>query len=699
MKEFEGRRVIAVVTKHINKGVAQLSSLFFDDGTLIGADGLGCKLAWRFADDSSNAALGSIHVCKLKLVPQKDGSPLFIPEGHGTETLGTTDWSRLEEDDAGLDAAADQILTFTVPVGGKLATYRFQNRNSPKPVAVGEDKSVAPEPIPDSSHVEITAALEQLEQRLIEQGAAFHNVAECWEAQQTRTQQLLEALPQDISSADRQNDARYQALTERITELTTRLTTTQQEVAALQTAQQQSSESTRQQLQTFEQAVHQLREAFQAPQEPFDPQSVWSLVSPAFDSQQAALAGIRETLAQPPSFLSDLAELKQQVAQLSERMPDPNLSTVMATTVEDRLRPQLLDTSERLSLIRDQLAGFESARAEPRAQQSHVAEPGGNGHGEPPLKSRNDSVAAAANDEPECSPAAASEILSYESENAFLEQLAERVNTWCGQVRAQTALRFHATMLTCRCLVVPHVGWGLAYAEAVGQPLHIAHVEPEWLRFETAFDGPLKAAWQQAIADSDRIVLVLLDGVNRSPTAAWLQPWLNLLRGGPVQSNLNHWPENLRMLITFADEPGQFDRQKCLQPAMASVLSDNTPDRDAQSAADVQTLFEASSLQPSRPTEKTVTAHDWLQWQNGRADFTDSGKSATEFDLSAVSPDWRSSVMRDLVQLKAELQRLAGVDEAENAEGEEPDFGNVARKLRVGLTSELFSEKTIESPA
>ncbi|MEZ6128084.1 MAG: hypothetical protein R3C59_05350 [Planctomycetaceae bacterium] len=691
MSDFEGRRVIAVVTKHVNKSLAQLSSLFFDDGTLIGADGLGAKLVWKFGADNPNAAPGSIHVCTLKQVTQPDSKPLFIPDRHITESLTATDWSLLSTDDIRAGSEAQRMLTVSVLVEGKPKTYRFVNRNRREEATKDpEEEGLTLVPATDPIRAEIQASISPLSQRLTDLATTVSSLSESSHAHQAQVMETLAKRPQETASTDRQDEARHEAVVERIAELTTLLTTTQQEIAALQTSQQQAAENTTQQLQSFERAIAQLTEAAQTPQETFDPQSVWSLFTPAFDNQQAALTGIQETLSQPPVFANDLAELRKQVTDLYERMPDSNLSTVTATTVEDRLRPQLLDTSERLSLIRDQLTRLADTGAAIPPQKTKATKSSDNGYGKQPtlFDDESSTTDASADNAAVPSTETPSKQIPYESEDDFLKQLVESINTWCGHVRPSTVPRFHATILTCRCVAVPHVGWGLAYAEAAGQPLHVAHVEPEWLRFETAFDGPLKTAWRQAEADKDRVVIVLLEGVNRSPTAAWLQPWLNLLRGGPVQSSLNTWPENLRMLITFADEPGQFHRQTCLQPAMASVLSGEDSGDNAQPLVDVSRFGQALS------NTKVLTHEQWQQW---RTKETDPAGPVADFDLSAVPAEWRSSVMQDLMRLRAQLGRLKAVSGTANGESGEIDFSNVATKLRVGLSHDLFSTEAAES--
>ncbi len=114
---------------------------------------------------------------------------------------------------------------------------------------------------------------------------------------------------------------------------------------------------------------------------------------------------------------------------------------------------------------------------------------------------------------------------------------------------------FHIAALSSRLLSLPHPGWAAAYVDAMGGTASITTVSvaPSWLDFDSAFRGELANSWRRGIRDPDRLHFIVLEGIDRPPSHAWLRPWLSILAGWtrclPGDDSLK-WPENIRLCVT-----------------------------------------------------------------------------------------------------------------------------------------------------
>lgn len=127
-------------------------------------------------------------------------------------------------------------------------------------------------------------------------------------------------------------------------------------------------------------------------------------------------------------------------------------------------------------------------------------------------------------------------------------------NRGCGLGRRDAEF-FHAIMLAGQLIGIPHPGWAVGYAEAMGGTALATTVSasPDWLSFESAFVGGLSSAWRNAVADSSRLHIVVIEGIDRCPSHAWLGPWLNILAGWSAvlpDADQSRWPDHVRLCVT-----------------------------------------------------------------------------------------------------------------------------------------------------
>jgi hypothetical protein len=136
-------------------------------------------------------------------------------------------------------------------------------------------------------------------------------------------------------------------------------------------------------------------------------------------------------------------------------------------------------------------------------------------------------------------------------------------NRGCGLGRRDTEF-FHATILAGRLIGIPHPGWAVGYAEAMGGAAQatIVSASPDWLSFKLAFANGLSNAWQNAVADFSRLQIVVIEGIDRCPSHAWLGPWLSILAGWsevlPDRDQLR-WPAHVRLCVTRERSRACFD--------------------------------------------------------------------------------------------------------------------------------------------
>lgn len=76
---------------------------------------------------------------------------------------------------------------------------------------------------------------------------------------------------------------------------------------------------------------------------------------------------------------------------------------------------------------------------------------------------------------------------------------------------------------------------------------------PKWLDFDSAFKGELAGQWRLAVNDPTRLHLIVVEGIDRCPTHAWLRPWLNLMAGWSKSlpdEQQTGWPSHVRLCVT-----------------------------------------------------------------------------------------------------------------------------------------------------
>ena len=113
----------------------------------------------------------------------------------------------------------------------------------------------------------------------------------------------------------------------------------------------------------------------------------------------------------------------------------------------------------------------------------------------------------------------------------------------------------HACIVSSRIVGIPHPGWAVAYADAMGEvgSVRTFAASPNWLSFDMAFCGSLAKEWRLAVTDCNRLYLFVLEGIDRCPSHAWLRPWINIAAGWTdcfPDADGTSWPENIRLCIT-----------------------------------------------------------------------------------------------------------------------------------------------------
>lgn len=114
---------------------------------------------------------------------------------------------------------------------------------------------------------------------------------------------------------------------------------------------------------------------------------------------------------------------------------------------------------------------------------------------------------------------------------------------------------FHATVIASQLIEIPHPGWASGYAAAMGETARCVTItaSPKWIDFDAAFAGALAAQWRQAVNDPSRLHLIVLEGIDRCPTHAWLRPWLNMMAGWSKSlpdEQQTGWPSHIRLCVT-----------------------------------------------------------------------------------------------------------------------------------------------------
>ncbi|WP_146115496.1 MULTISPECIES: coiled-coil domain-containing protein [Pirellulaceae] len=151
------------------------------------------------------------------------------------------------------------------------------------------------------------------------------------------------------------------------------------------------------------------------------------------------------------------------------------------------------------------------------------------------------------------------------TESEFVEKrLWPILNNHAASVDLREAGLFHASIVAGRLIGVPHPGWASGYAAAMGETARCITVaaSPRWIDFDSIANGSLLSNWRSAVADDQCLQLIVIEGIDRCPTHAWLRPWLNILAGWSTSlpdSQQTGWPEHVRLVITEEKSTSCFD--------------------------------------------------------------------------------------------------------------------------------------------
>jgi hypothetical protein len=126
---------------------------------------------------------------------------------------------------------------------------------------------------------------------------------------------------------------------------------------------------------------------------------------------------------------------------------------------------------------------------------------------------------------------------------------------------------FHSLMVASALVTLPDVSWAVAYAESMGGSAvsHCLSVEPNWMSFSQVFEGELGQAFSDAVNDSQRLHIIILEGIDRCPSHAWIQPFFQLNAGWRTSLPCHEgkgWPSNLRVVFTEEQSAASFPLPK-----------------------------------------------------------------------------------------------------------------------------------------
>ena len=121
----------------------------------------------------------------------------------------------------------------------------------------------------------------------------------------------------------------------------------------------------------------------------------------------------------------------------------------------------------------------------------------------------------------------------------------------------------HALMVASNLVTLPDVSWAVAYTESMGGSAvsHCVSVEPNWMSFSQVFEGELGEAFSDAVNDSQRLHVIVLEGIDRCPSHAWVQPFFQLNVGWRTSLPYHDgrgWPSNLRLVFTEEKSAASF---------------------------------------------------------------------------------------------------------------------------------------------
>ena len=308
--------------------------------------------------------------------------------------------------------------------------------------------------------------------------------------------------------------------------------------------------------------------------------------------------------------IAQLSGIEKKITELKKRKDqlETGLKELEEKRVEEELRAEglLESVNKRLQFGRDELLG-ELALLGPLFQGNGTVHVAGNGN--PTVPEANPRQANLQ------SPPALKASESPTPKSPKLSQrrfIAERL--WPCLAKHGCALSsrdaefFHVAMLGSRILGLPHPGWAAGYAEAMSEigTIRTVSATPNWLDFDTAFDRGLSNAWRNAMGDASRLHLIVIDGIDRCPSHAWLRPWLNILAGwSPCLPNTEQfaWPNNVRLCVTEERSQACFDLPNELRQWIL-FFNPRTTDETPPGISDGHMPLESLQLDSSQPLDE-----------------------------------------------------------------------------------------------
>ncbi|MDR1535763.1 MAG: hypothetical protein LBU64_11830 [Planctomycetota bacterium] len=235
--------------------------------------------------------------------------------------------------------------------------------------------------------------------------------------------------------------------------------------------------------------------------------------------------------------------------------------------------------------------------------------------------------------------------------DAFVtNRLAPVLGAWEPEARKTDACNFHAVLLSCRAVRVPHVGWTRAYKEAIGATAEMAVIvgSPQWSTFHDVWRAGLGCVWCAAECHTDRLFLLHVRELALSFADAWIHPLLDLLSGHasalPVAGRPG-WPDNLRLCWS---EGGVANRDRF-------SLSDEV-------IAHFPVLRATGGYQFSEPQQLggAVVVEPWRRWKGVPA-----GESVDFSEFNTRPPGSTDRLVReDTRRIAVRLAELAGKNRA-----------------------------------
>ena len=254
---------------------------------------------------------------------------------------------------------------------------------------------------------------------------------------------------------------------------------------------------------------------------------------------------------------------------------------------------------------------------------------------------------------------------SFSSQSEFVQsRLHPILSEWLPAVSKVEAQNLLASVLGSRCVLLPEIYPISAVAEAVGTPLELYHVEPDWLSFRPLWDNGLRKTWQDACNYPDQMFMVAVSGINRAPSGAWAQPILTHsagISGRMPDLGQTEWPINLRIAFVW-DPPCDvtFDLDRNFRFACSAWRAGGTPNTEPGIAA----------------VSGFVCASIWKNWIE-TAEATGAALTLGSGD-NDCPPTWRRGTSLDFKRVGGALRAFGY---------EDPAAVRVAKFLRIDAPS------------